>query len=299
MVITGASSGIGLATAQAFASEHARLLLAARGHDALAAAAGECQQLGAVAVAQTADVTQADSVAALRERAVAAFGRIDVWVNCAAVLLFGRFEDVPPEDFRRVIETNVFGYVYGARTALSQFRAQAEGGTLINVSSVLGTVSEPYVSAYVTSKFAIRGFTACLRQELREVPNIHVCLVRPAAMDTPVYQHAGNYLGRKARSIVPVYDATRVAKAIVRLSRRPRREVAIGGLGHAMILGSRMAPALVEWAVARFGPRLQFQDQPQPRWSGNLDASMTEGSVTGGWRSYWEGKLVSWRKGGG
>jgi len=192
VVITGASSGIGRITALAFARQGACLALAARDQAVLAAVAEECRSLGGRIVIQPLDVRDFAAVDELRRTAVAAFGCIDVWVNCAAVLLFGRFEDLPPEAFRQVIETNVIGYANGARAAILQFRTQGDRGTLINVGSVLGMVGEPYVSAYVTSKFALRGLTACLRQEMRAFPNIHVCAVLPSALDTPIYQRAGN-----------------------------------------------------------------------------------------------------------
>src|SRR5215203_4406154 len=149
IVITGASSGVGRVTAHALARQRCCLALAGRSEDALANVADECRALGARVLTQSVDVRDADAVHALRIEAVKAFGGIDVWVNCAAVLLLGRFEDLPPEAFRRVIETNVLGYAHGARAALLQFHAQGDRGTLINVGSVLGMVGEPYVSAYV------------------------------------------------------------------------------------------------------------------------------------------------------
>jgi short-subunit dehydrogenase len=231
VVITGASSGVGLATAVAFAKSRARLVLAARDEGAGADVAARCRALRSEALFYPTDVSHQDAMESLRRYALDTFGRIDVWVNCAAVLSFGRLEDTPAEILRRVIEVNVLGYIYGSKSALSQFRTQGYG-TLINVGSLLGMASEPFASAYVASKFAIRGLTSCLRQEVRDAPRIHVCAVLPAALDTPIYQHAANYMGRAARSIFPVHDAEKVANAILRLSRRPKRQVIISGFGH-------------------------------------------------------------------
>ncbi|HET6518579.1 MAG TPA: SDR family NAD(P)-dependent oxidoreductase, partial [Geminicoccaceae bacterium] len=124
--------------------------------------------------------------------------RIDVWVNNAAVTLFGRLEETPPEVFDRVIRTNLFGYIYGARAVVPYFREQGSG-TLTNVSSIVAYAGQPYTSAYVMTKAAIRVFGECLRQELLDAPDIHVCTVLPASSDTPLFQHGANYTGRRRR----------------------------------------------------------------------------------------------------
>jgi NAD(P)-dependent dehydrogenase (short-subunit alcohol dehydrogenase family) len=237
-------------------------------------------------------MTDMAAVEELSHAAVAAFGRIDVWINSAAVLLFGAFEEIPPAAFRQVIETNLLGYVNGARAALKQFRLQGGRGTLINVASVLGAVPEPYVSAYVASKFAIRGFSGCLRQEVRDTPGIRVCTVSPAALDTPVYRNAGNYRRQEARSIVPVYDPYRVARVICNLSQRPRREVVVSAFGWFVMFGARLSPALTERVLERLGPKLQFKSESEPATEGNLFHSTSNRySVHGGWRSYWVNRV--------
>lgn len=134
----------------------------------------------------------------MRSLTVSAFGHIDVWINCAAVLSFGRFEDIPAETFRHVVEINILGCANGARVALTQFKIQGQRGTLINVGSLLGVMGEPFVSPYVTTKFAIRGLTACLRQETKDQPGINVCAVLPWAIDTPIYQKAANVAGNSS-----------------------------------------------------------------------------------------------------
>lgn len=291
VVITGASSGIGRASAILFAKNGARVALAARDLAGLEPLAAECRMAGAEAFAFEIDMADEQDVEQLRAGAVRVFGRIDIWVNCAAVLFFGRFENVPAMTFRRIIDNNLMGYVHGAKAALMQFRRQGDRGTLINVTSMLGVVSEPNVSAYVASKFAIRGLTASIRQEMADYPSIHVCTVLPAAIDTPMYQKAGNVFGKRARSILPVYRTDRAAKAILSAARHPRREVKIGEFAFALDLACRLAPGIVERSIGRFGPGLQFTDEPQPPSDGNLHVSKAPHVDQGGWRGYWRRRL--------
>lgn len=186
IVITGASSGIGRATALDFAKQGATLLLAVRREAPLQELAAECERLGGKALAVPTDTTDEEAVQALARLGVETFGRLDVWVNNAAVTLFARFEEAPPEVFRQVIETNLFGYIHGARAALPYFREQGSG-ILINVDSVVGAAPQPYTSAYFISKHGIRGLSGCLRMELHldNAADIHVCTVMPATFDTP------------------------------------------------------------------------------------------------------------------
>jgi NAD(P)-dependent dehydrogenase (short-subunit alcohol dehydrogenase family) len=293
VVITGASSGIGRATALAFARRQSSLVLAARNEQALREVAEDCRSLGAKVLVQPTDVSEAPQVEALGRAALVEFSRIDVWINDAAVLLFGSFEALPEQDFRRVMETNLFGYLHGARVALRQFRAQGDRGTLINIASVLGRIGEPYVSAYVTSKFAIRGWSACLRQEVAYTPGIHVCTVLPSPFDTPIYQKAGNLVGRQARSIWPVGDPEKVAFTIANLVDHPRREVVVGAFGKLLLIGDALAPGLMEKAIGTFGPRLQFSRDPRGQLAGNLRDSVGPHAIAGGWRRYWRDRLAN------
>jgi short-subunit dehydrogenase len=166
VVITGASSGIGRATAITFARQGAVLVLAARREDALNEVVSECEAEGTRAMAISVDVADAKAVDELARRAVERFGRIDVWVNNAAVTIFSPFLDMPLEDLRRLLDVNIMGYVHGARAALKQMREQGSG-VLVNVSSVVGIVAQPYTSAYSLSKAAIRSLSTSLRDELR------------------------------------------------------------------------------------------------------------------------------------
>ncbi|ESX26537.1 hypothetical protein X767_04440 [Mesorhizobium sp. LSJC264A00] len=267
-------------------------MLVSRSADALGEVANECGGLGGQTLTFAVDMADETAVERMRSVAVARFGRIDVWVNCAAVLHFGRFEEIPAPMFRRLMETNLFGYINGSQAALRQFRLQGNSGTLINVSSMLGVIPEPFVSVYVASKFAIRGLTASIRQELRATPHIHVCSILPAAIDTPIYQKAANMYGRKARSLMPVYRAERAASAIIGAATYPRREIRVGGFAFALELGWRIAPSLVERLIARVGPRLQFGPDPEQPHEGNLAASGCQQEVSGGWRRYWAQRVM-------
>ncbi|AUX48765.1 short-chain dehydrogenase [Sorangium cellulosum] len=295
VVITGASSGIGRATALAFAERGAAVVLSARREQPLRDVAAACEQAGGKALVVPADVTNEAAVLEIARRAAESFGRLDVWVNNAAVTLFGLFEQTPSEPYRRVIETNLFGYIHGARAALAQFRRQGSG-VLINVASMVSKIPEPYVSAYVASKHAIRGFSQSLRQELEvlHARDIHVCTVMPATIDTPLFQHAGNYTGRAPRAMPPVYPPERVARAIVRLARTPRREVYAGTSAPQLALLSFLAPGLAERLLARSVDRLHLHHgRTAYATNGNLFTPMVEGTAaTGGWKPRRERRLL-------
>ncbi|MEW5726934.1 MAG: SDR family oxidoreductase [Pseudomonadota bacterium] len=281
VVITGASSGIGRAAARAFAVEGCRLVLAARNEAALDSAVRECDDLGGEAVAVAADVTDHRDVDRLAETALTRFGGLDVWVNDAAVTLFGRIEQVPLAEFDKVVRTNLMGTVHGCRAAIPVFRKQGHG-VLINLSSVAGTVGQPETSAYVATKWAIRGLGESLRMELMDAPGIAVCTVMPPSVDTPLFQHGANHSGREPRPMPPVYSPERVAALIVELARHPRREAFVGRMAPLLALTHAVAPALAEKMMARTVEREHFRDIPAPQGSGNLFTPQAD-SVHGGW----------------
>ncbi|MDQ2077197.1 SDR family oxidoreductase [Marinimicrobium sp. ABcell2] len=286
VVITGASSGIGRATAHAFAREGATLVLAARREEALRETLHECEELGGRGIVVPTDVGDSEQVDRLADAAVEAYDRLDVWVNNAAVSLFGRLEETPREDYEHVLRTNLLGIVNGARAAIRQFREQGKG-RLINVSSMVGHSGQPYVSAYVTSKWAIRGLTESLRMELSDAPNISATVISPASIDTPIFQHAGNYTGRPIKAMKPVYPPEQVAAAIVRAAhaRSPRREIIVGNAGRMMAMVRTLIPPLGERMMRQQVETDHFAEGPPvDLGSGTVNEPASgKGSVRGGW----------------
>jgi short-subunit dehydrogenase len=273
------------------------LTLNARREQPLRELAAECEKAGGRAIVVPADVTDEAAVQEVARRTVEAFGRIDAWVNNAAVSVYGLFEQTPSEPYRRVLETNVFGYIHGARAAMPHFRRQGSG-VLVNVASVAGKVSQPYASAYVASKHAIVGLSESLRQELALLgeKDVHVATVMPATIDTPFFQHAANYTDRAVRAMPPVYPPERVARTIARLIEHPRREKYVGGSGRQMAFLSTVAPSLAERLFAVVTDRLHLsRERSALRTNGNLFAPVAEGTtVSGGWKP--RGPKRLWRK---
>ena len=284
VVITGASSGIGRATAHAFAERGATVLLAARREEMLGEVERECRELGGDAVAVPTDTTREEDVEKLAGEAINRFGRIDVWFNNAGVGVFGRFEDIPSHVWRRVIETNLFGYMYGAKAAMRQFRSQGYG-ILINNASIVGRLAKPDSTAYATSKFAVRGFAESLRQEVLDQPDIHICTILPSVIDTPFFQHAANFSHHRVRAAPPVYTPEKVARTVVGLVEHPRAEVVIGGAGKTAVALKRVAPSLMTRINGRTLNYGFLADEPSDETTGTLFEPMRDGAaVYGGWR---------------
>ncbi|HSH55860.1 MAG TPA: SDR family oxidoreductase [Candidatus Limnocylindrales bacterium] len=284
IVITGASSGIGAITAETLAGPETNLVLAARDNDALQSVAGLCTSRGANVLIVPTDVSRGAEVQALREQALEAFGAIDVWINNAGVAQLGSFLEISPEEFERVIDINLMGVVRGSRAALEVFMKQKHG-TLINVSSILGAVPDPYESAYVTSKYAIRGFTASIRQEVRlaGLPDVHVCTVLPSTMDTPIYHSGANRSGKQPRAIPPIYPAEMVAEAIVRLIERPQPETVVGGVGKVLVTMHRLLPNFTERLLAKYINLFHFKNKQASETSGSLFHPSSNHNVSGDW----------------
>lgn len=285
VVIVGASSGIGRATAHAFAEAGARLVLAARSEESLVEVRAECALLGAESLVVPVDIARDDDVTDLVDRAVARFGRIDVWVGAASVFAYGTFEQTPAAVFRQVLEVNLFGQARGARAVLPQLRRQGSG-TIIFVGSLFSRVAAPYVSAYVTSKHAILGLAESIRLE-EQLTGISVCTVLPATVDTPIYQHSANFTGRPAGALPPAAKPERVARAIVRLAHRahPRPRTLVGLIQSAVIPLTRIAPRLTGrltlWAMDHIALR---RGQAPDTAGTTFEPAPSTNSISGGWR---------------
>jgi len=264
VVITGASSGIGRATALAFARAGAEVVAAARTVQALDSLVAEVTAGGGKALAVPTDVAEPEQVYALADAAERRFGRIDTWVNNAAVAVWGRVEDITDEEFDRVLRVNFLGQVYGMHAALPALR-RAGGGVVIGVASVEGVRAVPMHAPYTASKWALRAFYDSLRMELAEEgAPIAVTTILPASIDTPFFEHARSKLGAMAKPPPPVYAPETVAEAIVTASTSPTREVPVGGSAVGFLAGQRFSPALADalMSLRRVAVRAQTSDRP-------------------------------------
>ncbi len=246
MVITGASSGIGLATARLAAERGAKLVLAARSEGALRQLVDEIRGKGGQAIHVVADVGREDDVRRIASEAEAAFGRVDTWVNNAGIGLYGRLEETPVDDMRRQMETNYWGQVYGSLEAVKLLRRHG-GGALINVGSEVSERGIPLQGSYCATKHAVKGFTEALRMELEwEDAPISVTLVKPGQIDTPFPVNAKNHLASEPHHVPPVYVPAVVAETILHAAVKPVRDVYAGGGAKGMATMAHLAPGGID-----------------------------------------------------
>lgn len=268
IVITGASSGIGRATAEAAADKGAKLVLVSRDGDALAQMAEAFQRVGTEALAVTADVGVEQDHRRVLAEALARFGRVDTWVNNAGVSIFGRIEDVPFDDQRKLFDTNFWGVVYGSVVALGYLKQH--GGALINLGSEVSDVAVPLQGVYSASKHAVKGYTDALRLELEdEGAPVSVTLIKPAAIDTQFVRNAKNYLDVEAQLPPPIYAPELVADAIPYAAAHPIRDIYVGGASKATSSLAKYAPSMMDRLGGMF-IRQQRTDTPAAGQGGAL-----------------------------
>lgn len=287
IVLTGASSGIGLVTARTAARRGARLVLAARDEEALRNLADEINSAGGEAIYVRADVGNFEDVRRVGEEALRRFGGFDTWVNNAGVSIYGRIMDVPLEDHRRLFDTNYWGVVHGTQVAVEHLRQR--GGALIQIGSVLSDRAIPLQGTYCATKHAVKGYTDALRMELEaENAPVSVTLIKPSAIDTPYKEHARNLLPAEPQNPPPVYAPETVAEAILHCAAHPERDVYVGGGGKFLSLAGEYAPRVMDKVMeAAFIPMQQKDEPPRADRPDSLHApSGDDGRERGGYEGH-------------
>jgi short-subunit dehydrogenase len=263
IVITGATSGIGLTTARMAAKQGARLVLVARNEDALKQLAYELSKQGAQAMHIVADVGIEEDMQKVADAAVERFGGFDTWINNAGVSIFGRMEDVPMEDQRRLFQTNFWGVVHGSMTAARYLKQRKEGGAIINLGSELSDRAVPLQGMYSASKHAVKGFTDSFRVELEEEgAPISVTLIKPAAIDTMFIEHAKNFMDVEPKMPPPVYAPELVADAILHAAATPVRDLFVGGAAKLASSTAHFAPRLMDGVMRMTAFQQQRSNMP-------------------------------------
>ena len=269
VVVVGASSGVGRETARQLGHRGATVVLSARNREALEAAADEVRRLGGTAIVHTADVSEWEQVEALRDRAVEEFGRIDTWVNSAAVSTYGTVRELTADEIARVVDVTLMGQIYGMKAAAEQMRRQGSG-TIICVASALGRRSVPLQAPYCAAKHGVVGFAESLRLELaREAPEVRVTTLLPSSINTPLFAHARSKMGVLPKPIPPIYEPGVIAEVILEVAERPRRDVVVGGGGKMLAAGQRLSPRLLDWYM--LGPGKAFEKQKASRPDDGVD----------------------------
>ena len=245
IVITGATSGIGLTTARMAARIGAKVVLTARDEETLREEVQRIREAGGEATYLAGDITDPELAERVARHAVITYGRIDTWVNNAGISVYGLTQEVALADMRRVFGVTYWGVVHGCLAAVPRLREH--GGALINVGSIESEISTPYHSTYASAKHAVKGFTNAMRLELEhEGAPISVTLIKPAGIDTPFFEHAKNYMPGNPKPPPPAYAPEVVARAILQCAQRPTRDLVVGSNGRAMIGLSRWFPRLTD-----------------------------------------------------
>jgi NAD(P)-dependent dehydrogenase (short-subunit alcohol dehydrogenase family) len=264
VVVTGASAGVGRATACAFARRGAAIGLLARGRAGLEAARREVEALGGRALPIPTDVADAQQVESAADAVERAFGPIDVWVNNAMASVFSPVKEMTGEDFARVTQVTYLGTVYGTLAALRRMLPR-DRGSIVQVGSALAYRGIPLQSAYCAAKHAIQGFCDSLRAELlHDRSGVRLTMVQLPAMNTPQFEWVKSRLGHRAQPVPPIYQPEVAADAIVWASEHDRREIYVGGSTVAAIVGNKIAPGIGDRYLARNGYTSQQTDEPEP-----------------------------------
>lgn len=283
VVITGASQGIGRETALRMAARGAQVVVAARNEEALGELTTQIERLGGRAAPVLADVADYAQVEEVGARAVERFGRVDTWVNNAAVSVYATVEQLEPEEIERLVQVNLLGQMYGSKVAISLMKPR-RAGTIINVGSALSERAIPLQSAYVATKHGIAGFTEALRLELmHEDAGIDVVLILPSSIDTPLFTWARSKLGVQPTPVPPVYEPGVVAEAICHAAEHGGREIVVGGWGKLLTLGQWLSPSLVDRYMLQGGRMFEQQktNRPDDRRDNLFEPSTGTGSTTG------------------
>jgi short-subunit dehydrogenase len=285
IVITGASSGIGLATAHAAAREGAKVVLVARNDEALSSIESQINDNGGQALHVTADVSQRGDLQRVAQATIERFGGFDTWVNNAGLSIWGKMDQVSDEDHRRLFDVNFWGMIYGSQIAAEHLKSR--GGAIINLGSVASDIALPLQGMYCASKHAVKGFTDAFRMELeQEGAPISVTLIKPTSIDTPFPQHAKNYTESEPKLPDPVYAPEEVASAILYAAQHPSRDIYVGGSGIAMSAFGAAAPRVMDWIGEHvmFGQQKRNEAPRNPR--GTLNFPGRGGQVSGDHPNY-------------